>query len=228
VAALAARAEPTRIGVVRRALEDDLDPEVAAALAQAVAAFTEGGGAVEVELADSAKLSGLADVVMKSEAAAIHGRWMKDRPGDYARPVFSRNEAGFHIPAARYIEALSARGPLASAFIAEAFAHADLLLLPAAPMPAPTFAAVRSEDPEAIGRLVAGLTRFVRPFNYLGLPALVIPCGASASGLPIGIQVVGRPFGEARLLAAAHAYQQRTGWHCRRPARPSRAEETPR
>ena len=56
-----------------------------------------------------------------------------------------------------------------------------------------------------------------RPFNYLGLPAISVPCGFDNGGLPIGLQLVGRPFAEARLLAVADAYQRETDWHARLP-----------
>ena len=56
-----------------------------------------------------------------------------------------------------------------------------------------------------------------RPFNYLGLPAVSVPCGFDRNGLPIGLQLAGRPFGEARLLKVADAYQRDTNWHARAP-----------
>jgi aspartyl-tRNA(Asn)/glutamyl-tRNA(Gln) amidotransferase subunit A len=55
------------------------------------------------------------------------------------------------------------------------------------------------------------------PFNVLGLPAISVPCGFTASGLPIGLQIVGRAFDEAGILRVAQAYEQATEWHRRRP-----------
>jgi aspartyl-tRNA(Asn)/glutamyl-tRNA(Gln) amidotransferase subunit A len=66
-------------------------------------------------------------------------------------------------------------------------------------------------------RLLADLTRLTRWVNYLGVPALAVPCGFDARGLPLSLQLVGRPFAEATLLAAARAYQRATDWHCRAP-----------
>ena len=62
------------------------------------------------------------------------------------------------------------------------------------------------------------LTRFARPFNLTGLPALSVPCGFTREGLPIGLQIAGRPFDEALVLRVGHAYEQATEWHLRRPA----------
>jgi aspartyl-tRNA(Asn)/glutamyl-tRNA(Gln) amidotransferase subunit A len=66
-------------------------------------------------------------------------------------------------------------------------------------------------------KLLAGVTRLTRWVNYLGVPALVLPCGFDSRGLPIAMQLVGRPFAESTLLAAGHAYQLRTDWHQRLP-----------
>jgi aspartyl-tRNA(Asn)/glutamyl-tRNA(Gln) amidotransferase subunit A len=65
--------------------------------------------------------------------------------------------------------------------------------------------------------LLARVTRLTRWVNYLGVPALVVPCGFDSRGLPIAMQLVGRPFGEGTLLAAAHAFQRDTDWHARMP-----------
>ena len=59
--------------------------------------------------------------------------------------------------------------------------------------------------------------KFTRPFSYLGLPALSVPCGFAGNGLPIGFQLAGRPFAEALLLNAAHRYQGETAWHTQAP-----------
>jgi aspartyl-tRNA(Asn)/glutamyl-tRNA(Gln) amidotransferase subunit A len=66
-------------------------------------------------------------------------------------------------------------------------------------------------------RTLALMTKFTRPFNYLGVPALALPCGFLASGLPVGMQLVGRPFDEATILRLGHAFQQATDWHKREP-----------
>ena len=67
-------------------------------------------------------------------------------------------------------------------------------------------------------RMLAELTRLTRWVNYLGVPALVVPCGVDSRGLPLSLQLVGRPFSEALLLAAGRAYQRATDWHRRVPA----------
>jgi aspartyl-tRNA(Asn)/glutamyl-tRNA(Gln) amidotransferase subunit A len=93
----------------------------------------------------------------------------------------------------------------------ELFERVDLVASPTVPLPAPTFEEVRSEASRG------GLVRFTRLFNLLGLPACSLPCGFSSGGLPIGLQLIGRPFDEQTVLRAAHAYEQRAGWSARRP-----------
>jgi aspartyl-tRNA(Asn)/glutamyl-tRNA(Gln) amidotransferase subunit A len=91
------------------------------------------------------------------------------------------------------------------------FTRHDLLLTPTTPVTAPLI-----EGPDAVEQARL-LTRFTAPFNLTGLPALSLPCGFTASGLPIGLQLVARPWAESTLLRAGQAYQQATDWHLRRP-----------
>ncbi len=69
------------------------------------------------------------------------------------------------------------------------------------------------------------LIRFTAPFDLSGFPALSVPCGFGSGGLPIGLQIAGRPWAEATVLRVAHAYQQITDWHTRRPPRARRPGE---
>ncbi len=157
-------------------------------------------------------LYGLADTIAKSEAATLHGRWMRERPEDYSRFVFSRVEAGFHIPATRYIEALALRGQLLTRFVREVLAGVDALFLPVTPVAVPTIAAVDTVEGAAIADIIGRLTRLTRPFSYLGVPGVSVPCGPDEAGLPVGFQLVGRPFAEAALLRLAGHYQRATAW----------------
>jgi aspartyl-tRNA(Asn)/glutamyl-tRNA(Gln) amidotransferase subunit A len=154
----------------------------------------------------------MADVMSKVEAATLHSPWMRERPAAYSQAVYSRTEPGLHVPAARYVEALNARASILREMLAGPLRDADVLLCPTMPVPVPT----RLEaDMEAAGRVfsvVPRLTVLTRPFNYLGLPVLTMPMGLDAQGIPAGVQLVGRPFGEARLLAMAQALSADIGW----------------
>ena len=91
------------------------------------------------------------------------------------------------------------------------------MLAPVTPTPAPSLAEATAGDGEAIAARMGRFSRLTRPWNGLGLPVLALPCGFSATGLPIGAQLVGRPFDEATVLAVGHAYEQAAEWYRRRP-----------
>jgi len=185
-----------------------VDLETHAAHEAALKAFENlGAEIVEIDLPDTAPFYSAADAISKSEAAALHGRWMKDRPKDYSVHVYSRTEAGFAIPATVYLEAQAARANVLRAFCAQAFQEADALLLPSITTPVPSIAETDEGEPGAIQTMVAGVTRATRPFNYLGLPALATPLGLSSRGLPLSCQLIGRPFAERTLLSLGHALE---------------------
>ncbi len=159
-----------------------------------------------------------AAIVIRAEAAAIHTRWMQERPEDYAAHLNAKIYAGFAIPAPYYIEALRARGPLLRAFAAEVFSQVDVIAAPTLQNSLPTRVETDvDEGPETAAMASEALSANTRVFNYLGLPAVSLPCGFDAAGLPVSLQIAGRPFGEGRILAAADAYQRDTDWHTRRP-----------
>ena len=115
------------------------------------------------------------------------------------------------------MQAQRLRGALADGF-ARVFQGTDLLLTPTLPITAPKLDQSQVDGADGPMDVRAALTLFTRPFNLTGSPALSMPCGF-ADGLPIGLQIVGRPFEEATLLGAAHAYEHAVGFHERRPER---------
>jgi aspartyl-tRNA(Asn)/glutamyl-tRNA(Gln) amidotransferase subunit A len=204
-----------RIAVSSAWIERNAQPEVAAAVLAAVKVMTK--NPVEVAPPEFDTLSAHCLVVMQSEAAAQHSRWMRERPGDYSSAVRARLESGFAIPAAAYLEVLRARAASLERFCTQTLGEADLYLLPAIAVRLPTREQTGPQGGADMPRLLADVTRLTRWVNYLGVPALVVPCGFDSRGLPISIQLVGRPFSEAKLLAAGRAYQRATDWHMRVP-----------
>src|SRR4051812_44116857 len=196
-------------------IEGNADREIAAAVLAASRIFKN---RVEVEPPDFDLLSAHCLVVMQAEASAQHAQWMRERQADYSSAVRVRLEAGFAIPAAQYLEVLRLRSAWLERFCATTLAGADLYLLPAIAVPLPTRGETGPHGGPAMPKLLAGVTRLTRWVNYLGVPALVLPCGFDSRGLPIAMQLVGRPFAEGTLLAAGHAYQLETDWHRRLPA----------
>jgi len=217
--ALARPLAGVRIGLPENYFADGVAPEVADAVAAALEDL-RGLGAVPVPVAVPEAVQLAADLhplVMKSEGAANHHLRMRDRPDDYSREVRQRLQAGYFSPACDYVEALKLRGTLLRAFAEAVFTKADVLLTPVLPNAAPTIAETTTADGPAYLRMVVSLTRNTKPVNYFGLPAISVPCGFTAAGLPTSFQLIGRPFSEPLLLRLAHQYQGRTEWHTRVP-----------
>ena len=206
-----------KIGVPTAFYVDDLDPEVERILDDTITVLKrEGAEIVQVELPDQRQLTAACQLVLAVEAAAFHKRWMIERPQDYGPQVLMRLQNGLAIPGVSYLEAMRWRGPALAAYLA-AVAGVDAVIAPVAPVAAPTIAESdvgNSPDAEAV---IQRLTRFTRPINYLGLPALAIPSGFTKSGLPVGMQLIGRSFDEAMLLRIGAAFQRATDFHARVP-----------
>jgi aspartyl-tRNA(Asn)/glutamyl-tRNA(Gln) amidotransferase subunit A len=205
------------IGVPTAFYVDDLDPEVARIIDDTVAILKrEGAAIVQVELPDQRQLTAASQLVLAVEAAAFHKRWMIERPQDYGPQVLMRLQNGLAVPAVSYLEAMRWRGPALAAHLA-AVDGVDAVIAPVAPVAAPTIAESdvgNSPDADAV---IQRLTRFTRPVNYLGLPSLAIPAGFTRDGLPVGMQLIGRPFDEATLLRIGAAFQRATDFHDRVP-----------
>src|SRR6266403_2229366 len=185
------------IGVPTAFYVDDLDAEAARILDETIAVLKrEGAHIVQVELPDQRQLTAACQLVLAVEAAAFHKRWLIERPQDYGPQVLMRLQNGLAIPGVSYLEAMRWRGPALAAYLA-AVAGVDAVIAPVAPVAAPTIAESdvgNGPDAEAV---IQRLTRFTRPINYLGLPALAIQSGFTKNGLPIGMQLIGRAFDEA-------------------------------
>jgi aspartyl-tRNA(Asn)/glutamyl-tRNA(Gln) amidotransferase subunit A len=209
-----------RIGVPTTYFMDDVDAPVQAAFEASLAVLAgRGATLVSLELPLMNAISTYASVVSRVEAATIHAEWMRKHPQDFATHINARMFPGFAIPATYYVEALSRRGPILKAFATEVFGQVDLLATPTIRISLPTIAATDIDNgPPGTEQLALGISINTRPFNYLGLPAISIPCGFDPNGLPIGLQLSGRPFAEGAVLLAADAYQRDTDYHARRPA----------
>src|SRR6478609_2080250 len=210
-----------KIGVPASFYVDDLDGEVARVLDETIAVLKrEGADIVTVELPDQRQLSAASQLVLAAEAAAFHKRWMIERPQDYGPQVLMRLQNGLAVPAITYLEAMRWRGPALAAHNA-ATSGVDAMIAPASPVPAPTIEESDVGGGPNAPAMVQRLTLFTRPVNFLGLPSLTIPSGFTKSGLPVGMQLIGRSFDEATLLTIGAAFQRVTDYHDRVPKLPS-------
>jgi aspartyl-tRNA(Asn)/glutamyl-tRNA(Gln) amidotransferase subunit A len=203
-----------KIGIADHAVA--LEPEIAEALDSSVRVLEQiGAKTIRVILPDLTPIFRLGETIIKAEAAALHRQWLETRPQDYSNSVRFRIEAGLYLPATDYIDALRLRDIVTRKFLADTMDGIDLLHLPATPCLPPTIADSDMEraGSETLLGFFSGMTQFTRPINFLGLPAINVPCGFSSHGLPLAYQLVGHPFEEATLLRAADAFQSATDFH---------------
>jgi aspartyl-tRNA(Asn)/glutamyl-tRNA(Gln) amidotransferase subunit A len=196
-----------RVGVPRDYFYEDLDPEVATAVEQALAVVKT----LVAEVRD-VKLDVPTDRTLQiAEAYACHKQNATETPKLYQPETLRRILAGSDISAADYIQR---RRELEQSrrTIADTFANVDLLITPTTPAPAPLIADLKP-NPDNLRPAELKLLRNTRPFNVWGLPAISVPCGFTKTGLPIGLQIAAPHWREDLLLRLAHAYEQATAWH---------------
>ncbi|MDH3604568.1 MAG: amidase family protein, partial [Candidatus Tectomicrobia bacterium] len=211
-----------RVGVIREAASADfLHPQVRSAIAQALTDLEHLGATLtEVSLPLLPSAAAVTRAILAVESASLHHDWVRNRLHEYDHNVAIDFLTGSLLPAPLYYKAQKLR-ELTRRQVLEVLQNVDVLALPSSSEPAPLLpqtAGIKSKD-EATERM-AGRRSLTGVFNLASVPALSVPCGfvsLDGSELPIGLQLAGRPFEDALLLKAAHAYEQHTSWHTRRP-----------
>jgi amidase len=215
VAALGGGVQGLAIGLDAAFCTEDVDPQVSAAVFAAAAIFRDAGAAITPVTfpAADAQLAAAA-AGMRAETALAHAATFPSQAEAYGPWLRAMLETSQSTTAAEVVGALRARHAL-RAGVDRLLAQAPLLILPATPFVTPSAAegVVMVSDPVKMGRS----TRYTLLFDLTGHPTVTFPCGLDDRGAPIGFQLIGRPFDEALLLRAAHAFQQRTGFHTHRP-----------
>ena len=187
------------------------DDEVLTAVWEAARLFANLGARVEeVTLPNGREMAQANLTMVASDGAAFHRERLESQPQDFGADVLERLRYGLACSSLEYSFARRIQ-TLARHQFGRFFADFDILLTPTTPVTAPLIAGPNAVEQARL------LTRFTAPFNLSGLPALSLPCGFSREGLPIGLQIIGPAWGEARLLRAARAYEQATEWHTRLP-----------
>ncbi len=197
-----------RVGVPDRFFTERSSPEVKDAYGRALVAL-EGAGAVvrEVRLPVEFEAGLVAQrAIMAAEAATFHRGWFQQRPDDYGPKLRAFLEEGMRVPATEYIRARQVRRACRRS-MAALFEEVDVLATPATPAPAPE------------GLESTGDPTFNGPFSFVGFPSVAVPVGLSPAGLPLGVQLVAKPFAETTLLRAAAALEASVAWG-RRLAQP--------
>ena len=200
-----------RIGYVRHFHSEDLkaDPEVSSHIEQAVEVLAGLGGEVrEIKTRALPEFAECNRVLLLSEAYAVHEQWLQHQPHAYGALTRERLSPGAFLRAVDYVQAMRMRRILTSE-LSRAMREVDVLVLVSSHDPP-----CRIDDDEAVNRTYQRQAR--APFNLTGQPALAMPCGFTADGLPIGWQIAARAFDEALIYRVAHAYEQAAGWFHRR------------
>ncbi|HEX3251952.1 MAG TPA: amidase [Pyrinomonadaceae bacterium] len=191
----------SRIGVVRRPFFDDLDNDVARAIDEALKQINKLGADVsEVELPPTPA------AVQGPEVYAVHAKSFANSPELYGRWIQERLKQAATVDTVAYVEARQQLDRVRRS-IEDIFSEVDFLVTPTTPVPPITIEEALHRSPDPAGEL---WLRNTRPFNAYALPAISIPCGFTRGGLPIGLQIAGPRFGEARLLSFAFEFEQAT------------------
>ncbi|MEP6644627.1 MAG: amidase [Acidobacteriaceae bacterium] len=198
-----------RLAIPRAFFYENLDAQIALAVEEAIRVLTTMVAAVEeIEIAVPTDRT-----LQAAEAYAYHRESVKETPDLYQLETLRRILTGEGITPAE-IEQCQRKQEQVRRDISQIFESVDLLVTPTTPIPAPAIVELE-KDPELLRPREILLLRNTRPINVWGLPAISIPCGFTADGLPIGLQIIGPHWGEYRVLQLAHAFEQATTWHQR-------------
>jgi aspartyl-tRNA(Asn)/glutamyl-tRNA(Gln) amidotransferase subunit A len=210
--ALRASVSSMRIGTPREFFFADLDPEIEAAMKDALSVLGKLTAGIRDVALPANTMESLRDVVRAAEAYAYHREFVAKTPELYQPVTLKRIRAGADVTTTAYILARRDLAQLRRT-AGKPFESVDVLVTPTLPIPPPAISDPRAED-------ILPAVRNVSPFNVYGSPAISVPCGFTRTGLPIGLQIIGPPGGDAVVLQLAHAYEQATDWHKRRPQVP--------
>lgn len=205
-----------KIGKPRQYFYDDCDAEIRAAMEASLEVFRRLGATVlDIDIPEVVPWNAAGTMIISAEAAAIHGNWLRTRPQDYSDQVRARLEQGLAFPAASYLDALRLRGVALRQFCEQVYSKVDVVHAPVVGFQTPTIEETDLGGRPEAGAMLARTTRLTRPGNFLGVPIVSANAGFTKAGMPIGMQLMGRPHDDATVLRAGHAFQQATDWHAR-------------
>ena len=207
-----------RLGVPRQYFFEHVDPEIQKLVSAAIRQCESMGAVpVDIDIPDLKNCSAMEAHITLAEATSYHEPYLKKQADDYGPGVRTNLEAGRYLLATDYVKSQRARTLLQRNFN-EAFKRADVIVSPTLPAFPPRVGEVWVQSGDLREHIIDAFLRFNIPYDLTGLPAVSVPCGFSSTGLPVGMQIAGRPFEETTILKAARAYEQSTDWHLARPA----------
>jgi aspartyl-tRNA(Asn)/glutamyl-tRNA(Gln) amidotransferase subunit A len=200
-----------RIGLPRKFFYEEMDAEVASAVEQALGVLKTYPASIQ-ELAVEVPTD---RTLLAAEAYAYHAEFIIRWPALYQPETLRRIRSGAEVSATDIAERRRELQQVRRE-IGAVFERVDVLVTPTTPIPAPSIAQL-TQNPDLLRPQEIRLLRNTRPVNIWGLPAISVPCGFTQAGLPIGLQIIGPHWGEGNVFRLAHAYEQATAWHKRRP-----------
>ena len=206
-----------KIGIPDEFFYDVIESEVAEAMCVATGMLQELGATVErVSIPVLNHSLAISSTILVTEAAEVHIDNLKNRPQDIGGDVRGRLQTGALTSAQDYLKAQRARTEFNNQ-MAEVMERYDILVAPSVPTGATKIDQTHIEISGRQVNALALMSRLTRPFNICGYPTTSVPAGFTSTGMPIGMQIAGRPFEDATVLQVTHAYEQATEWHNRRP-----------
>jgi aspartyl-tRNA(Asn)/glutamyl-tRNA(Gln) amidotransferase subunit A len=207
-----------RLGIPENFFFEHVDSEILSAVRAAIQMLErQGARVVPVKLPHFEHSSAAAAQLTLVEATSYHEHHLRRRPQDYGDDVRLRLYAASNFLATDYVKSQRVR-TLLQQVSAKAFEQADVIVTPTLPAFPPPIKEYFVQSGDMREHVIDAFIRFNNPFNLTGLPAISVPCGFGSANLPIGLQIVGKPFDEATVLRLAHAYQTSTDWHKKRPS----------
>ena len=219
-AALKEKTSSLRVGIAHPFFFDGLAPEIEAATEEALGVLRKiTAGIKEIS---TVPVDNITDrTVIAAEAYAYHAEFVQKTPEQYQTPTLAAIRTGAQISARDYIMAQRELAHLRRD-IGKVFESVDVIVAPTSPITTPTISAFNDafkdlSYPGSANDIRRLTLRNTSPFDKYGLPTISVPCGFTSSGLPIGIQIAGALGHDALVLQVAHAYEQATEWHKRKP-----------
>jgi aspartyl-tRNA(Asn)/glutamyl-tRNA(Gln) amidotransferase subunit A len=209
--------EGLRVGLPRQYAFEGVDPDIADLVRKAAAAFTSLGVTVEdVDVPGLELATATAYTIIATEARAYHSRWWPERVEDYGADVRGKLQAATRLSADDYVQAQRARAQIVEA-LATALEEVDAIVTPGAPLTPQRVGQTEVSFGGQLRPTTGGgvFSRLTAPFNLSGGPAISVPCGLTAAGMPVGLQIASAPGRDELVLRLAVAYEDKAGWRLR-------------
>ena len=203
-----------RIGLLRSIYEESCDPKILTPYNAAVKHFAGlGAEIVDVPSISLEQLQAIEWPGLFAECAAIHVDNIRQRGDDYNPHAKLFAAYGLLVSGAHYLLVQRARAQVRDALLADLRTKVDVLMTPTAGFQVGRIA----EESPGLSIVSANFSVYTPIFNFTGFPAIQVPCGFDSDGLPVGLQIAGKPFDEETICQVAYAYEQSTPWHTQHP-----------